>query len=323
MVRPVCGREGGCRWVRRRDVAASGRCQPQPDTSGAWHPVCSRASRRPAGACFITLENPKKQKQEEFITMAMQALLEEPEGRFASRDAEPLRFQLRQRPRRHQHRGPRSSGRSRPTSCSHSCSRRTSTTSCGCASRASPTSPRSLPRARYVLPDGQPIVWTSRFTGEPARRPPAGQHHVPGHVEARRGRAPTDRRHRIQRRDGGRAPPRVPRGRAWSCRRTSMPTTSARSPLVAEQCRAAVREEKPEFVFVGISFPKQQRVALAVMDSLRAAGETVPLFLLLGGSFEMYLGQVQAGADVDAALRPRVVLPLRPGASPAASSATS
>src|SRR5437588_3074042 len=24
-----------------------------------------------------------------------------------------------------------------------------------------------LPRARYVLPDGQPIVWTSRFTGEP------------------------------------------------------------------------------------------------------------------------------------------------------------
>jgi N-acetylglucosaminyldiphosphoundecaprenol N-acetyl-beta-D-mannosaminyltransferase len=62
---------------------------------------------------------------------------------------------------------------------------------------------------------------------------------------------------------------------------------------VAAQVVDSIRATKAEFVFVGISFPKQQRVALAAMDTLRAAGERVPLFLLLGGSFEMYLGEVK------------------------------
>jgi N-acetylglucosaminyldiphosphoundecaprenol N-acetyl-beta-D-mannosaminyltransferase len=43
-------------------------------------------------------------------------------------------------------------------------------------------------------------------------------------------------------------------------------------------------------VFFGISFPKQQWVALALERELRHAGRPMPIFLLLGGSFEMYLG---------------------------------
>ena len=43
-------------------------------------------------------------------------------------------------------------------------------------------------------------------------------------------------------------------------------------------------------MFLGISFPKQQRIALALVDELRRTGEPMPIFLLLGGSFEMYLG---------------------------------
>ena len=62
---------------------------------------------------------------------------------------------------------------------------------------------------------------------------------------------------------------------------------------VVEACREAIREVQPEFVFLGISFPKQQRIALALVDELRRSGEPMPLFLLFGGSFEMYLGTVR------------------------------
>jgi N-acetylglucosaminyldiphosphoundecaprenol N-acetyl-beta-D-mannosaminyltransferase len=61
---------------------------------------------------------------------------------------------------------------------------------------------------------------------------------------------------------------------------------------VVAACLAVIDEVKPDFVFVGISFPKQQRIALALIEILSAAGEHIPLFLLLGGSFEMYLGRV-------------------------------
>jgi N-acetylglucosaminyldiphosphoundecaprenol N-acetyl-beta-D-mannosaminyltransferase len=149
-----------------------------------------------------------------------------------------------------------------------------------------------LPQARYVLPDGQPIVWTSRFTGEPlaARLPGSTMFPVMWKrvVEERRptvviaSTEETAARLRAEYPDAGVIVP--PRFDAEDRRQIAR---------VAEQCLALIRETKAEFVFVGISFPKQQRVALAVTDLMRAAGEVAPLFLLLGGSFEMYLGQVK------------------------------
>jgi N-acetylglucosaminyldiphosphoundecaprenol N-acetyl-beta-D-mannosaminyltransferase len=62
---------------------------------------------------------------------------------------------------------------------------------------------------------------------------------------------------------------------------------------VVQACLDEIDRVQPEFVFFGISFPKQQRVALALEATLRRAGRPVPLFLLLGGSFEMYLGTVR------------------------------
>ena len=59
---------------------------------------------------------------------------------------------------------------------------------------------------------------------------------------------------------------------------------------VVRSCREVIDTVKPEFVFFGISFPKQQWVALALEEELRRTGEPMPIFLLLGGSFEMYLG---------------------------------
>jgi N-acetylglucosaminyldiphosphoundecaprenol N-acetyl-beta-D-mannosaminyltransferase len=149
-----------------------------------------------------------------------------------------------------------------------------------------------LPRARYVLPDGQPIVWTSRFTGEPlpARLPGSTMFPVMWKrvVDERRPTvviASNDRTAAALRREYPEAGVVVPH-HFNADDRTEVAT-------VAAQVVDSIRATDAEFVFVGISFPKQQRVALAAMDTLRAAGERVPLFLLLGGSFEMYLGEVK------------------------------
>jgi N-acetylglucosaminyldiphosphoundecaprenol N-acetyl-beta-D-mannosaminyltransferase len=148
-----------------------------------------------------------------------------------------------------------------------------------------------LRRARYILPDGQPIVWTSRFTGEPlaARLPGSTMFPVVWKKVVEDGRrvvviAATEETAVLLKREYPEAGIVVP------------PHFDAEDPSqlakVVAACLAVIDEVKPEFVFVGISFPKQQRIALALVEILRAAGEHVPLFLLLGGSFEMYLGRV-------------------------------
>jgi N-acetylglucosaminyldiphosphoundecaprenol N-acetyl-beta-D-mannosaminyltransferase len=149
-----------------------------------------------------------------------------------------------------------------------------------------------LPRSRYVLPDGQPIVWTSRATGEPLAARLPGSTMFPAVWK----RVVDERR------------PTVviasTRDTAEQLRNEYPEAVAVVAPhfdaddqmhvaQVANDCLAAIRAVKAEFVFVGISFPKQQRVALSVLRRLKAAGEPLPLFLLLGGSFEMYLGQVK------------------------------
>ena len=59
---------------------------------------------------------------------------------------------------------------------------------------------------------------------------------------------------------------------------------------VVAECEEQLEIVRPEFVFVGISFPKQQAIALALIDACEARGERPPIMLTLGASFEMYLG---------------------------------
>jgi N-acetylglucosaminyldiphosphoundecaprenol N-acetyl-beta-D-mannosaminyltransferase len=149
-----------------------------------------------------------------------------------------------------------------------------------------------LPRARYVLPDGQPIVWTSRFSAEPLAGRLPGSSMFPviwkRVVEERRrtmivaaSQETADQLTREYPEAGVIVPPHFDADDQLQLAR------------VAKNCRAMIEELEPEFVFVGISFPKQQRLALSLVDSIRASGGPMPIFLLLGGSFEMYLGQVK------------------------------
>jgi N-acetylglucosaminyldiphosphoundecaprenol N-acetyl-beta-D-mannosaminyltransferase len=149
-----------------------------------------------------------------------------------------------------------------------------------------------LRNARYVLPDGQPIVWLSRLLGRPLRARLAGSDLVP----------PLWRRLVA----GGRRSMVVASSEdvaaALRAEQTSVatyvpPQFDERDPVaVAEVVRAAsevVDRSEPEFVFVGISYPKQQLLAFALIDHCRQHGRRVPVFLLIGGGLDMYVGRTR------------------------------
>jgi N-acetylglucosaminyldiphosphoundecaprenol N-acetyl-beta-D-mannosaminyltransferase len=147
-----------------------------------------------------------------------------------------------------------------------------------------------LRNARYILPDGQPIVWASRLLKQPLRSRLAGSDLVP----------PLWRRI-------------VAEGRTAmvvaSCEevaeslRSEFPSLAVYVPelfdaadpvALADVVHATadvLDSADPEFVFLGISYPKQQLLAFALIDRLRQQGRRVPVFMCIGGAFDMYVGR--------------------------------
>jgi len=146
-----------------------------------------------------------------------------------------------------------------------------------------------LRRSRYVLPDGQPIVWTSLLRGRPLAARLPGSSLFP----------PLWRRIVAE----GRPTVVVASNEETAARlKAELPGVGVVVPpffdaddpeqlaKVVAECEEQLEIVRPEFVFVGISFPKQQAIALALIDACEARGERPPIMLTLGASFEMYLG---------------------------------
>ena len=60
---------------------------------------------------------------------------------------------------------------------------------------------------------------------------------------------------------------------------------------IVADCRKIIEEQKPDFVFAGIQFPKQDIIVLELYRSLDVP--KMPLFLLLGASMAFYAGQIK------------------------------
>jgi N-acetylglucosaminyldiphosphoundecaprenol N-acetyl-beta-D-mannosaminyltransferase len=147
-----------------------------------------------------------------------------------------------------------------------------------------------LRNARWILPDGQPIVWASRLLGEPLQSRLAGSDLVP----------PLWRRIVAE----GRTPMVIAScDEVAEALRAELPSLATYVPPVFDPSDGSAFSEivsatadvldrtDPEFVFVGISYPKQQLLAFALIDRLRRQGRRPPVFLLIGGSFDMYVGR--------------------------------
>ena len=149
-----------------------------------------------------------------------------------------------------------------------------------------------LRNSRYILPDGQPIVWLSRLASQPLRARLAGSDLVP----------PLWRRIVA---DDRRAMVVAASHEVADALRAELPSVATHVPPVFDpadpwavdevvrSCAAIVDATAPEFVFLGISYPKQQMLAFALIDHIRRGGGQPPVFLLIGGAFDMYVGRVR------------------------------
>lgn len=152
----------------------------------------------------------------------------------------------------------------------------------------SPRSSQVVRRAAYVLADGQPIVWASKLLGTPLRQRLAGSSLVaqlwPRMIQDRRSvlvLAPSTALADAVLADYPKARVVVP------------PMFDADDQIALEAIAAACFEacagEPPEFVIMGLSYPKQY----TLLDELLRTwpgDETPGLYLAVGASLEMYYG---------------------------------
>ncbi len=162
-----------------------------------------------------------------------------------------------------------------------------------------------LKKSYYILPDGQPVIWASRWLGKPLKRRLPGSELFPilwKRMVAENRKvmvvAPSEKVGELLQKELPSLVCYVP------------PFFDENDPAavlhVVKEARAVMENHRPEFVFLGIRFPKQNYIALGMMganipwseevqnrpDTQTSAAQVMqqpPLFLLLGASYEFYL----------------------------------
>ena len=151
-----------------------------------------------------------------------------------------------------------------------------------------------LKKCFYIIPDGQPIIWVSKMLGKDK----ALQRRLPGSElfpllwkELIRNNkrilviAPNEQVGELLKKEYAQMEYFVP-----PFFDVDKPEELAR---VIEDCLPLFNKFKPEYVFLGIRFPKQNHIALQLIEQVNKNPEwknnSMPLFLLLGASYEFYL----------------------------------
>jgi N-acetylglucosaminyldiphosphoundecaprenol N-acetyl-beta-D-mannosaminyltransferase len=162
--------------------------------------------------------------------------------------------------------------------------------------RIDATSAALVCRAAYVLPDGQPIVWASRWLGTPLRA------RLPGSslVQMLWPRLMADDRVVLVVASSQEIADRVMadgrHAHAVVAPQISLVDRAALDHLV-DECAALCRELGVSHLFVTLGFPKQCNVIDGVVSRLTEAGLPVPVCLAVGASFEMHYGLVRRAPE--------------------------
>lgn len=167
-----------------------------------------------------------------------------------------------------------------------------------------------LKKCFYIIPDGQPIIWASKFVGKPLKRRLPGSELFPllwkeliKHHKRIMVIAPNEQVGELLKKEYANMVYYVP------------PFFDVENKTELENvingCIPLFDKFKPEYVFLGIRFPKQNHIALGLIDHVRKnwslqpaplnaemntdqsikpiQHSSMPLFLLLGASYEFYL----------------------------------
>ncbi len=154
---------------------------------------------------------------------------------------------------------------------------------------------KNMQNASFILPDGQFVVWSSWLLRKPLQRRLPGSDLFPAlWSEIKNSNkkifliAPDDKVGKLLQNE-------------YPSLRYIVPPffkecdTSALNEIIDQAIRE-IQSIRPDMIFIGIRFPKQHLIALKMIDKIKLQqniipnDSTMPLFLLLGASFEFYLG---------------------------------
>jgi N-acetylglucosaminyldiphosphoundecaprenol N-acetyl-beta-D-mannosaminyltransferase len=148
---------------------------------------------------------------------------------------------------------------------------------------------KSLQQSAVVVPDGMPIVWISKLYSPPLKRRITGSNLFPLLWEAVKAKQKKAYFILPDKRIAERICGEYEHSRFAIPKFFDAGDDAYVSQFVGEICKEII-EFKPEFIFIGVTIPKQQKIALEIQRQLSNKGEFRTLISVLGGSFEYYLG---------------------------------
>jgi N-acetylglucosaminyldiphosphoundecaprenol N-acetyl-beta-D-mannosaminyltransferase len=149
---------------------------------------------------------------------------------------------------------------------------------------------KRMRHARYVLPDGQPLVWVSRMKrGQGLQARLTGSDLFPKVWTQLVAQNASVAMVLPQEAIGAYLQRELPQMRYLVPPFYAITDAAAERKVVDGIMDMLVTGE-PTFLFLGLGFPKQERLALATLERCEMEGKKPPLMLLLGASFEFYAG---------------------------------
>lgn len=143
-------------------------------------------------------------------------------------------------------------------------------------------------KARFILPDGAPIIWFSKLLKRPLKKRLAGSDLFPlvwkaiiRHKKSVFLIVPSEE---------------VKSGLAkeYAEARFYIPpffdATEKDVETEAQKVLPMILEQQPDYVFLGLRYPKQEMLIINLHDKLKAQNAKMPLFFNLGASYEFHTG---------------------------------
>ncbi len=142
--------------------------------------------------------------------------------------------------------------------------------------------------ARFILPDGAPIIWFSKILGKPLKKRLAGSDLFPlvwkaivQHQKKVFLVIPNEAVKAVLEKEYPNAQFYIP---------PFFEATAKAVEIESNKIFPLLKQQQPDYVFLGLRYPKQEMLIISLHNKLKNEQHKMPLFFNLGASYEFYTG---------------------------------
>lgn len=143
-------------------------------------------------------------------------------------------------------------------------------------------------KARFILPDGAPIIWFSKLLRKPLKKRLAGSDLFP--LVWRAAMHHHKKVFLVLPNEAVKSKLAVEYPAAQFYIPPFFDATKEEVETEAQKIFPLIQQHQPDFVFLGLRYPKQEMLIINLHDKLKVANTKMPLFFNLGASYEFYTG---------------------------------